>query len=89
MPRPRRRRFAEAIKRGIDVLVSCGALILLAPILLVVGGLVRIKLGCPVLFTQPRPGLRGRPFLLYKFRTMTDVRDAEGRLLDDGVFVVR
>lgn len=84
MPRPRRRRFAESIKRGIDVLVSCGALILLAPILLVVGGLVRIKLGCPVLFTQPRPGLRGRPFLLYKFRTMTDARDAEGRLLDDG-----
>lgn len=45
--------------------------------------LVRFKLGAPVLFRQQRPGLHGRPFTLYKFRTMTDARDAEGALLPD------
>jgi lipopolysaccharide/colanic/teichoic acid biosynthesis glycosyltransferase len=44
---------------------------------------VRVKLGSPVLFRQSRPGKDGRPFHLYKFRTMTDVRDSTGRLLDD------
>jgi lipopolysaccharide/colanic/teichoic acid biosynthesis glycosyltransferase len=51
--------------------------------MLVIAVLVRVKLGKPVLFSQERPGLRGRPFRLYKFRTMRDLRDADGRLLPD------
>jgi sugar transferase EpsL len=45
--------------------------------------LVRLKLGTPVLFRQQRPGLHGKPFMIMKFRTMTDERDADGRLLPD------
>lgn len=47
--------------------------------------LVRIKLGSPVLFKQERPGLNGKVFTLYKFRTMTDEKDSEGNLLPDEV----
>ncbi len=60
------------MKRAFDVVVSALALIVLSPILLVVALLVRLKLGRPVLFTQERPGLHGRPFTLVKFRTMRD-----------------
>jgi len=55
----------------------------LAPFLLVLALLVRLKLGAPVLFRQQRPGLHGKPFTLYKFRTMTDARDALGHFLPD------
>jgi sugar transferase EpsL len=64
----------------------CGAVIILilaSPIMLVVGALIRIARGGSVLFNQQRPGLHGRPFTMYKFRTMTDKRDAEGNLLPD------
>jgi sugar transferase EpsL len=47
--------------------------------------LVRVNLGAPVLFRQTRPGLHGKPFTLYKFRTMTDARDTQGNLLPDAV----
>jgi len=57
--------------------------VLLSPVGALVALLVRFKLGAPVLFRQQRPGLHGRPFTLYKFRTMTDARDAEGALLPD------
>ena len=60
----------------------CG-LIVLAPVLVVVALLIRIKIGSPVLFRQQRPGLGGVPFYIYKFRTMTDERDADGKLLSD------
>jgi lipopolysaccharide/colanic/teichoic acid biosynthesis glycosyltransferase len=60
-------------------------LILISPLLGVIALLVRFKLGAPVLFRQQRPGRYGRPFTLLKFRTMTDARDGEGRLLPDGV----
>ena len=56
---------------------------MLSPSLAVVALLVRVKLGSPVLFKQIRPGLQGKPFTLFKFRTMTDARDADGRLLSD------
>jgi len=56
----------------------------LSPILVVVATLVRFKLGKPILFRQQRPGLQGKPFLVYKFRTMTEARDAQGNLLPDG-----
>jgi lipopolysaccharide/colanic/teichoic acid biosynthesis glycosyltransferase len=58
------------LKRLFDIIASATALILLAPVLLIVALLVRIKLGAPVLFTQERIGLNGQPFLIYKFRSM-------------------
>jgi lipopolysaccharide/colanic/teichoic acid biosynthesis glycosyltransferase/glycosyltransferase involved in cell wall biosynthesis len=71
-------------KRAFDAVLSGCALALLAPILAAIALLVRVRLGSPVLFRQQRPGLRGKPFLLMKFRTMTDRRDAGGALLPDG-----
>ena len=70
-------------KRIVDILVSFLALVVTAPLLLVVALLVRAKLGSPVLFRQARPGLDGKPFRLVKFRTMTDARDGDGNLLSD------
>jgi lipopolysaccharide/colanic/teichoic acid biosynthesis glycosyltransferase len=70
-------------KRFCDVIISATALILLSPVLLGVGLLVRARLGTPVFFRQKRPGLGGRPFLLIKFRTMRDAIDASGQPLDD------
>lgn len=70
-------------KRGFDVLVAALALLLLMPILLVLGLLVRVFLGAPILFRQTRPGRAAVPFRMLKFRTMTDARDAQGQLLPD------
>jgi lipopolysaccharide/colanic/teichoic acid biosynthesis glycosyltransferase len=72
-------------KRLLDLTLTIPALILLAPVLALVACLVRIKLGAPIFFRQQRPGLHGRPFMLLKFRTMTDARDADGKLLPDTV----
>lgn len=71
------------MKRVFDVMVAATILILGAPVLLVLAALVRWKLGSPVLFRQMRPGLNGHPFEMVKFRSMTDERDSEGRLLPD------
>lgn len=71
------------MKRLFDIVSSFAALVVLAPVLLVVAGLVRWKLGTPVIFRQPRPGRGGWVFRLCKFRTMTDTCDASGRLLTD------
>lgn len=71
------------IKRCIDITASLGGLIFLSPVLLVLAVFVRRKLGSPVLFRQQRPGLNGKIFTMYKFRTMTDKRDGEGNLLPD------
>ena len=70
-------------KRVLDTTLALLALIILAPVLGVLGILVRITSGAPVLFRQQRPGLHGKPFTLYKFRTMTDARDPKGNLLLD------
>lgn len=70
-------------KRLLDLIVTCPTLLLLAPVLATIALLVRLKLGSPVLFRQQRPGLHGKPFTLYKFRTMTDARDEHGNLLPD------
>ena len=70
-------------KRSLDLALAVSALLALSPILALLGLLVRIKLGRPVLFRQRRPGFRGRPFYVFKFRTMTDERDAGGGLLPD------
>jgi len=71
------------IKRLFDIAVSASALLFAAPFLFLLALLVRVKLGSPVLFRQLRPGREGRPFLLAKFRTMLDLRAADGRLLSD------
>jgi sugar transferase EpsL len=71
------------MKRAVDLLVAVSALLLLAPLLLVLALLVRIKLGAPVLFRQKRAGWHGKPLLICKFRTMTEARDADGNLLPD------
>ena len=70
-------------KRLIDILLASLALLILSPLLLLLAVLVWMNLGRPVLFRQQRPGLRGRPFWIYKFRTMADLRDAQGKLLPD------
>lgn len=70
-------------KRIFDALVAALALLLLAPVLVALVFLVRVFLGTPVLFRQTRPGHRGVPFRMLKFRTMTDARDACGALLPD------
>jgi len=71
------------IKRLLDLILTIPAFVLLSPVLIVTALLVRCKLGKPVLFTQQRPGLGGRPFKIFKFRTMIDERDANGQLLSD------
>ena len=70
-------------KRLFDLILTIPALILLAPVLALVALLVRVNLGAPVLFKQQRPGRQARPFTIYKFRTMTDGRDARNRPLPD------
>lgn len=71
------------IKRLFDICASSLAALLLFPLLVILAFMVRFKLGSPVLFSQTRPGLHGKPFTMYKFRTMTNVGDRHGRLLPD------
>lgn len=73
------------MKRLFDLLLAIIALSLLSPVLLIVALLVSFRLGSPILFSQHRPGLHGKPFRMYKFRTMTDARDTSGELLPDSV----
>lgn len=77
--------YETYIKRPQDVLLSSLAMVLLSPVIGVTAILVRTKLGSPVIFTQERPGLNGKVFKLYKFRTMTDAKDEDGKLLPDEV----
>jgi sugar transferase EpsL len=71
------------MKRVFDILIASILLILLLLPLFVLAAVIRFKLGAPILFSQIRPGLNGRPFKLYKFRTMTNALDADGKLLTD------
>ncbi|MDT8376828.1 MAG: sugar transferase [Mariprofundaceae bacterium] len=71
------------MKRLFDLCSAIAGLLLLWPLLLLLALLVRIKLGSPVLFRQQRPGLNGKPFYIYKFRSMSDARDRHGELLPD------
>ena len=66
-----------------DVLAAAAALLILAPLLAALALIVRLAIGAPILFKQQRPGLHGRPFMIYKFRTMSDARDAAGCFLPD------
>ncbi len=71
------------MKRLIDLIVSGLALALLAPVFLLLGLLIRLKLGSPVLFRQTRPGMNGQPFTMVKFRTMRNATDHHGVPLPD------
>ncbi len=73
------------MKRFFDLIISVPLLICISPILLIIGGIVRYKIGSPVIFKQQRPGLYGKPFYLYKFRTMTNQTDKNGHLLPDHI----
>ena len=71
------------MKRIFDFLFSTILFIVLLPFLFCIGCLIRLKLGAPIIFTQIRAGKGDQPFLLYKFRTMTNETDKEGKLLSD------
>ncbi|MCH5339943.1 MAG: sugar transferase [Acetatifactor sp.] len=86
----RKRGFYEKyIKRLLDIICSLAAIILLSWLFIIIALLVRVKMGSPIVFKQPRPGLidpvtgKERIFYVYKFRTMTDARDENGELLPD------
>lgn len=78
-----RLRISGSTQRLLDLALTSAGLLVLAPVLIITGGAVRLKLGSPIIFRQMRPGLHARPFHLLKFRTMTNSCDADGRLLDD------
>ncbi len=71
------------LKRVLDILVAGIAVIALAPLLVTIAVLVRVSMGRPVLFSQSRPGLDGRPFRMFKFRTMRDAAGPGGEPLPD------
>lgn len=73
--------MSEYLKRLFDVLMSLFLLVIFLPIFLIIAVLIRVKLGSPVIFKQKRPGLQGKLFYVYKFRSMTDERDENGLLL--------
>ena len=77
--------YKKYMKRVVDILCALAAIIVFSWLYILVAILVRVKLGSPVLFKQKRPGLNGKIFTLYKFRTMTDARDENGNLLPDDV----
>lgn len=77
--------YEKCFKRFFDFVLSLIAIICLSPVMLITAILVRVKLGSPIIFKQERPGKNEKIFAMYKFRTMTDARDAEGNLLPDEV----
>jgi sugar transferase EpsL len=76
-------------KRLLDLTITLPGFLILAPILLIIAILVRLRYGSPVIFRQKRPGYKGKPFWIYKFRTMTNVRDADNILLPDNERITR
>ena len=77
--------YEKYINRCLDFILSLGAIVVLSPIMLITALLVKIKLGSPVIFEQIRPGKDGKLFKMYKFRSMTDEKDADGNYLPDEV----
>lgn len=71
------------LKRIVDLLAALLGLVLLSPVLLVITVVVWLKMGSPVIFRQLRPGYKGQPFTIYKFRTMREAYDAKGKALSD------
>ena len=83
------KRSYNVLKRAVDLSGAGATLVLLSPVLAAVAVAVRLTMGSPVLFRQERPGLGGKPFTMYKFRTMCDARDRVGKLLDDAARLTR
>ena len=75
--------MTDLVKRLLDIIIAAAALVLLSPVLLLLAWQIRRKLGTPILFRQVRPGRGGIPFVMYKFRTMRDAADENGRPLPD------
>ena len=73
----------EKVKRAVDVVFSIIALSISLPMISLISGLIYLTMGRPIFFKQVRPGLNGKPFVLYKFRTMLDLRDQTGKMLPD------
>lgn len=71
------------MKRIFDIVASFTALLLLSPIMLIIAFLIHNKLGSPILFSQQRPGMNGKPFKMLKFRSMKDAVDESGNQLPD------
>lgn len=71
------------IKRSLDILTAGLGLLILSPLLIVIFLLILIQMGRPIIFKQMRPGLNGKPFYMYKFRTMTNEKDEQGNPLSD------
>lgn len=81
--------YQKHVKRPMDFILALIALIVLFPVLIIIAILVKINLGSPVIFKQQRPGLNEKIFTLYKFRTMADIRDKNGKLLPDNQRLTR
>ena len=77
------------MKRFFDLAVAAAAVVLFSPLLVLIAATIRMSMGSTVLFRQVRPGLKGRPFTIYKFRTMKEARDAAGKLLSDAERLTR
>lgn len=77
------------MKRFFDILMAIIALLLLTTLGLIVSMVIRLTIGAPVLFKQKRPGLNGKPFYIYKFRTMTNEMNSEGNLLPNEERITR
>lgn len=71
------------MKRVFDIILALSGLVIFSPVFIITACFVRMIMGTPVLFKQQRPGLHGKPFFMYKFRTMSEARDAHGTILPD------
>ena len=81
--------YVRAGKRALDICLSAAGLALTLPVIALTALVIRATLGAPVLFAQLRPGLNGRPFVVYKFRSMSEARGKDGELLGDDVRLTR
>jgi len=79
----------SVVKRLFDISVALLGLVVLAPLGILIALLVLASVGRPIIFSQTRPGLGGKPFLIYKFRTMSDEHDEDGRVLSDAARLTR
>ncbi|MCI9539763.1 MAG: sugar transferase [Lachnospiraceae bacterium] len=79
--------YEKYIKRILDIILSLIGIIVFSPVMLLIAILVKKKLGSPVIFKQPRPGKNEKIFYMYKFRSMTDKKDKDGKLLPDKIRV--